>query len=356
MLQAYLWSLRLAELNEDSFSPELRDKLLKTTEFLYQMQDDSTGRVPNYGANDGALIVPLNSCDYLNYRPVIQSCWYLLKRERLYESGPWDEDLLWLFGPAALNVSKADKQRKSLGFSEGGYYTLRSPSKKSWAMIRCHSYRDRVGHIDFLHTDLWADGLNLLRDCGSYKYFAPDEPEFERYFKSIWAHNTIVVDDQSPLRLVSHFIYLPWPKAELKKFERGENKIEWEGTHLAYNRSPWHIIHRRRITVQQDDRWEIHDDLQGRGKHKLELRWHLPSEAKTVEQDLHYVLVKLPAEWMLKVETDSDIEVELLQAEPKGGLESLYYACKTPIHTLSVATYCQLPSTFRTTVWKEPAR
>ena len=51
---------------------------------------------------------------------------------------------------------------------------------------RCHRYRDRVGHVDPLHVDLWAEGINLLRDCGSYAYFAPDEPDLEYYFKSIW--------------------------------------------------------------------------------------------------------------------------------------------------------------------------
>ncbi|MHC4221214.1 MAG: heparinase II/III family protein, partial [Planctomycetota bacterium] len=212
MLQTYLWCLRIGQLNGDGFSQNLKDRLEKATEFLYQMQDDSTGRVPNYGANDGALILPLNTCEYLDYRPVIQSCQYLLKQEKLYDVGPWDEDLLWLFGPDAAKKTTTIKQRTSSQFPIGGYYTLRSP--KTWAMIRCHSYRDRVGHVDLLSMDFWADGLNLLCDCGSYKYFAPNEAQLQKYFKSIWAHNTIIVDDSSPLRLFSRFIYLPWPKAK----------------------------------------------------------------------------------------------------------------------------------------------
>jgi len=151
MLHAYLWCLRLAELNEDGFSEALNERLVKATEFLYQMQDDSTGRVPNYGPNDGALILPLNSCDYLDYRPVIQACWYLLKREKLFERGPWDEDMLWLFGPLALKVSKTNKLKDSCEFRSGGYYTLRG--NKSWGMIRCHNYRDRVG-VRFNEADI----------------------------------------------------------------------------------------------------------------------------------------------------------------------------------------------------------
>ena len=68
MLHDYLWSFRLAQIYDDDFSENLRDRVCKATEFLYQMQDEQTGRVPNYGANDGALILPLNSCDYRDYR------------------------------------------------------------------------------------------------------------------------------------------------------------------------------------------------------------------------------------------------------------------------------------------------
>jgi hypothetical protein len=31
-------------------------------------------------------------------------------------------------------------------FDAGGYYTIRTP--QAWAMIRCHTYRDRPGHVD----------------------------------------------------------------------------------------------------------------------------------------------------------------------------------------------------------------
>ncbi len=355
MLHTYIWSLRLAELNNDSFSDDLKDRIGKSAEFLYQMQDPQTGRVPNYGANDGALILPLNACDYLDYRPVVQSCRYLLHRERVFERGPWDEDLLWLFGPGALNAAVADRQRSSARFSAGGYYTLRA--ENSWAMVRCHTYCGRVGHVDPLHLDLWADGINLLRDCGTYAYFAPDEPQLEYYFKSIWAHNTVIVDDASPLRLVSRFVWLPWPKAELVQFDIGTDRIEWEGRHFAYSRSPHKVIHSRKIVVEtKRNRWEIGDELLGAGRHRLELRWHLPPEVEVCDTDSQSVRVRLTSSWRLEVKCPGRIDVELLKSSHNGGWESLYYAHKQPISTLSVVTSPQLPSTFETTVWKENAQ
>jgi len=352
MLQAYLWCLRIAQMNEDSFSAQLKSRFIKATEFLYQMQDNSTGRVSNYGPNDGALILPLNSCDYLDYRPVIQTCWYLCHQGKLYDAGPWDEDLLWLFGPESLDAPRADAQRISSEFKEGGYYTLRN--NNSWAMIRCHTYRDRVGHVDMFHLDLWADGINLLRDCGSYKYYAPDEPELEYYFKSIWAHNTVVVDDTSPLRLLSRFIWFPWPKTKALKFEENSNRIEWEGVSHAYNRPPWNIVHSRHIVTNKDDqKWKITDKLAGQGQHKAELRWHLPYESEIVEYGNEFLRLRLFENWGLEIKAVNKIESKLLKSGINGGWESLYYSHKQPLSTLSVISEGILPITFCTTVIRE---
>jgi len=62
--------------------------------FLYQIQDENSGKVPYYGQNDGALILPLNNCDYQDFRPVIQAVHYLSDNFRCYKDGEWNEDLL----------------------------------------------------------------------------------------------------------------------------------------------------------------------------------------------------------------------------------------------------------------------
>lgn len=347
MLQDFLWVFRLAELNGDSFSDELVGRFEKAVEFLYEMQDASSGRVPNYGPNDGTLVVPLNGCDYLDYRPVIQSCWYLLKREKSYDRGPWDEDLVWFFGLDALKGAPVEKARTSQRFSDGGYYTIRG--RRSWVMVRCHSYRDRVGHVDPLHLDLWAEGKNLLRDCGTYMYFAPDEPELEKYFKSINAHNTVVVDEQSPLEPASRFLWLPLPKARVLNHEKLANGVKWVGEHFAYDRSPWRVVHRRSISVDADN-WEIVDRLEGMGTHRFSLLWHMGTGAEVISGDDNVIRVILGAGWLLEVTGEQLPESEITEQ-----YESLYYGRKGPVSVLSVRSKCNLPAEFRTRVWKEEA-
>jgi len=352
MLHDCIWAIRLAELNEQPLSSELTRRVSRAAEFLFQMTDPDTGRVPNYGANDSALILPLNSCDHLDYRPVVQSCRYLFHRERAYRGGDWDEDLLWLFGPQATEAHVSARSRSSTEFAAGGYYTL--ATKRTWGMVRCHRYRDRVGHADPLHLDLWADGVNLLRDCGSYRYFAPDEPALQAYFSSIKAHNTIEVDETSPFRLVSRFTMLPWPTARTQRFSDSATRVEWKGQSYAYDRCFPGLVHTREIVVDVGlGRWEITDKIEGSGTHLLTLRWHLPQQAQITSQDAQTVCVSLPAGWRLQVDTAGRMEAALAEARTDGGYESLYYGRKQPIRTLAVRSTGPLPHTFYTTVWRE---
>ena len=67
--------------------------------------------MPVYGSNDGALVLPLNNCDFTDYRPLLQLGSYATKGTRLFQPGAWDEPLYWLYGSQALQ-SKVDTPLK----------------------------------------------------------------------------------------------------------------------------------------------------------------------------------------------------------------------------------------------------
>jgi hypothetical protein len=343
MLHDCVWAIRLAESNGQPFSPELRRRVAGAAAFLFQMVDPDTGRVPNYGANDGTLVLPLNSCDYTDYRPVVQSCGYLSRRERPYPSGDWDEDLVWLFGPEALRSPVSDRKRASIEFPVGGYYTLRGP--QSWCVVRCHAYRDRPNHVDPLHVDLWYRGVNVLSDSGTYRYYVPEDPAFERYFKDIGAHNTIELDDRGPLDLFSRFLWLPWPGAKCLVHRRDR----WQGEHYAYNRAPWHVVHRRGVERVDEHIWLVNDELVGQGKHTVKLYWHLTDGPVRLYSDRQLLEVDLPCGRVaLSLEGPPGLEVEvhrgLHQPERIRGWMSSYYTECAPRPTLEVSGCCDLPA------------
>ncbi len=305
MLNVATFAVRLAELAGRPFPRDIYESLGRCAEFMLEMSDPATGRMPNYGNNDGAWVLPLSEIDFTDFRSAIQGAYFTAHRKTPLPHGPWDEDLVWLFGSDALPTSTGELRdavrsedsdtfesspapraqatgahaRSAAGraFEAGGYYTLRLG--ESWMMTRCHTYRDRPAHCDALHVDLWHRGRNVLIDAGTYQYYTPETPALERFFKSTRAHNTVEIDGRDPLELASRYLWLPWPTARTLAFEPpGDTRAYgcFEGEHRSYARLPGGCVHRRAVVALPGDVWVVVDDVFGTGEHTATLRWHAP--------------------------------------------------------------------------------
>ena len=93
VLQMILYAIRLGKLNDSPLPDSVYRVANLSVDYLSQLIDPQTGQMPVYGSNDGALVLPLNNCDFTDYRPVLQLGSFLMKGKRLFESGAWDEDL-----------------------------------------------------------------------------------------------------------------------------------------------------------------------------------------------------------------------------------------------------------------------
>lgn len=341
MMHISLLALRIGELANRPFGRELYNCLDSAAGFVFQMMDRQTGRLPNYGHNDGACVLPLSDCDYSDYRPVLQAAHYLVHRERILPPGPWDEDLNWLFGSTAIESDPSPPAKAmSTPFRKGGYYTLRKD--ESWAMIRCNTFRERPGQYDPLHVDLWWRGINVLHDNGTHSYFTPGRPELERYFKSAAAHNTVEIDGVDPLELVSRFLMLPWPRAKLRHYEPDGALGAWlEGEQTDYDRRPWKLLHRRALIALRDDAWVIVDDLFPRRENIAVLRWQLVDAPYQCNEDSNTVHVRTQqGDITLGIgahpAAPTRLEVIRGRDEPSDvkGFESVIYQDRTPTPVL----------------------
>jgi hypothetical protein len=350
MLHDYLWSLRLAELNGETFSRRLNERIEKSYKFLYQLQDAATGWLPNYGPNDGADIVPLNSCHYLDYRPIIGSMHYLFHHELLYDDGPWLEDLLWLFGPKALESDAGALERVSSDFLTGGYFTLRG--RQSWAMTRCHTFRNRPNQADMLHFDLWWRGVNILHDVGSFTYFDPIE-KWHKYFISTAAHNTVVVGGVNQMIKGPRFQWFSLVKSRFIRRDVHQHWELWQGEHYGYSRLASRATHRRTICRIGSALWFVVDDILGHGREKIQLFWHLADGS--CKLDGHTVRLQVnQANMGLSVFSNAtDIVYRLergLEGKERMGWQSLHYGKRLPSPTMCVETYGGLPLRFVTVI------
>jgi len=356
MLHICLAGMRLAELAGEPLDRDIYERFGRAGEFLYQMMETRTGRLPEYGPNEGAYVLPLSECDITDFRPVIQAAHFLASRKRLFPSGPWDEDLLWLFGPEALAAEQSPpREPVSSAFRQGGYYTLRRT--ESWVMTRCHTYRGRPAECDQLHLDLWWRGQNILRDCGTYHYYTPDNPALEHYFKSVASHNTIEIDGADPLELVSRFLWLPWPRATMRHFVSTGPALWFEGEHYDYDRAPWRVLHRRTVIGLDGDVWVVVDDLIGSGRHRAVLRWHMmdvPCEFDSAAASLK--LATKDGDVFLSVfshpQSPQTFDIVRGRNEPGRiqGFASPYYAELLPIPTLEIGLAGTLPQRLLTVV------
>lgn len=267
ILHIYLCVLRLAELNRSSLSGLIRARVSSSMDFLYQLIDAETGKMPAYGSNDGALVLPLNDCDFTDYRPLLQLGFYITRKQLPFEPGLWDEDIFWLCGADVLPQRERVEWSERSSFPYGGIYLLRGSNSK--AIIRCADIRSRPSHADQLHVDLWLGSQNIACDAGTYLYSGP-EP-WRNGLAHTAVHNTVTVDHFDQMKMLSRFT---WTNRSSGKVLDHRETI-WQGEQNGYKRLADPVRHQRIVKLLGDDRWWIVDYLSGRESHHYALQWLL---------------------------------------------------------------------------------
>jgi asparagine synthase (glutamine-hydrolysing) len=349
LLHDYLWVMRLAELNGQTFSPSLYDRIDRASELLFQLIDPSTGHVPNYGANDGALILPLANCDYMDFRPTLQASHYLGTRSRLFPPGPWDEMLFWLFGPEALSAPLTEQTLQPVSAAASGYYTLRG--ENTWAFLRCAEYRNRPSHADQLHADIWWRGVNVACDAGTYSY--GEGHPWRNALSGARVHNTVTVDGRDQMIRAGRFLWLAWTQGRVRAVSKSPEAEYLEGEHDGYRAVG--VIHRRAV-LRVAEWWIVVDDLLGEGSHEARLHWLLVDAPYEFRKELGHVMLSLgPGQYGVQVWSSLSGGISLVRGgteeDKTRGWRSRYYAEKEPALSLVLNAGGPLPirfiSTFR---------
>lgn len=288
VVQLLTWAITLADRNGELFCKEVYERAYRSVNFLYQCQDDSTGWLPNYGSNDGALFFKLNDCDYRDYRPQLDALHYLLTSEYLYDCSYEDKE--WYLCEWKSNRQMYPPIKKQCGcifFEMGGYYCIRE--KDTFSFIRCGKYKDRPAHADNLHLDIWYQGENMLFDGGSYKYNTTEK--LLRYFMGTESHNTVMLGQYDQMLKGSRFIWYNWSQGSSVSLKETEDAYIFEGVVSCFTYLNKKMRHCRRIVKWKNVcKWEIQDYIYGKPK-DLNMRqlWHTNKDNIHLDSNGEYV-------------------------------------------------------------------
>lgn len=375
VLQVALWVNSLGR----PFPQAARQRLTAATRWLLALLDPISGEVPNLGHNDGALIFPLTSLPFEDYRPVLQASAYAFLGKPAFPPGAWDEMSAWFGVGTAGSVNSSLISLRDA--NQGKPAILESPSGDSWAYLRAARFTSRPAHADQLHLDLWWRGLNLALDPGTYLYNAP--PPWENALRVTQVHNTVTVDDQDQMTPAGRFLWLKWAQAELCEPRAAQDgqPAQVSAQHDGYVHLG--LIHRRIVTFENVSRLVVEDRLlpanekDPLNQHSFHLHWLLPDwpweGLSEVVRSHHFLHLKSPLGWIdLHVQLPSSdreehpgpvLSARLVRAgellvgngpvQPYSGWYSPTYAQKVPALSLSFRWSSRPPSTV-ISVWSFP--
>lgn len=202
--QLFSWGITLAHLNGDNFVHLVYENAYKSLNFLYQCMDTKSGRVPNYGSNDGALFFPLSTSDYRDYRPQLDALHVILTGKPLL--GANLEESRWI----SIHVKDYPPLKQFQGlitFLKSGYFLIRDIDTMTF--IRCGNFKDK-GVPDQLHVDIWYKGENVIMDGGTFRYNATSEEI--KYYRGTESHNTVMIGEFDQMMKGPRFMWFYLPK------------------------------------------------------------------------------------------------------------------------------------------------
>lgn len=270
LVQLFTWAIQINKLNDLPFSDDVYIKAKKSLSFLLSCMNENNGKLPNYGANDGALFFKLGVQEFRDYRPQLEALSLSLGINWRYSSS---EEKYW-FGLETNPSNLFVKDQNALNsFKNGGYYIVNDSEDSTLTFIRCGSHRDRPSQADNLHLDLWIDGDNILRDAGSYKYNT-NESDLNYFFGSK-SHNTVTLGKNDQMLKGGRFIWYYWTQSLSAELNESNENFIFNGQISAFRQIDNKAVHKRTVIKKKGmPIWEITDELNHKTNLPLVQYWH----------------------------------------------------------------------------------
>ena len=208
-LDQALLAHRVLEGQNLELSPEAVSRLIASVHLLVAVVDPSTGGMPDHGANNGALVHPVSTAPFRDFRPLLTAATATLRQPLPSNLTPDPECLAWL--SLEKPVTGPPTSGDAVVSGSSGWVAVRKGGFK--VFLRAGSYRSRPGHIDPLSLTVSLEGQAIIVDPGTFSYNAP--PPWRNGLAGPEVHNGPQRGDRALGVRGPRFLWLRWPSARL---------------------------------------------------------------------------------------------------------------------------------------------
>ena len=298
------WSLKL-------LSKEFYKNVTKALKWYESMIDPVSGGAPNFGGNDGTYLFNLDGKSYNDFTPslLLASSIFNFPINPIFKN---KHMLQTIFKKDQLYTNEKTSNCES--FLEGGY--LKLTRKNGMLIFRFPKYKFRASNSDGHHIDVWQDGINWVRDAGSFSY-ALDLNEQNQYSGTA-GHSTIQFDNRNQMPRMSRFLFAD--SLKLKLIEKDFSNFTMSSAYQDHKNN-YHL----RSIKKFDNGWIIDDTV--KGVYKTATLRFLLCPGEWIQNNKEFRL----GSTKIEINSSSDADFEL-----KNGFESLFYMQKTIIPIIEI--------------------
>jgi len=289
-------------------SAQARARIHAAIALLAELCDAETGDVPNHGANDGSIVLPITTRSYREFRPAITAAAATFGASLPSSFDASMEALAWLGADAVPR--RADAAATNVVTGSSGWASARVARTRVFA--RAGTYESNPSHIDPAHVDIWVNGEERAVDAGTFRYtaFAP----WRNGLTTIAVHNTIDIPSLPAAEKGARFLWLARPAASVARAEIANGSVVLELLNSTWTDRG--VTHLRRCVVSATG-VEVVDEIDSGPHQSLEVHvhWLIPDGAPLPE-----------------ITSDDAGSLDIVRAVPDSvaGWRSLHYAEREP--------------------------
>lgn len=197
------------------------------------------------------------------------------------------EETLWLLGEEGVRqwdtLTETAISGQSTPLPDAGYYLLTTPTTQLIVDAGpLGVYSGGHGHADALSICLHAHGHPLLIDPGTSQYVSAGADR--ALFRGTGMHNTLQVDGSDQAEVAGVFSWHRFPQTTVEHWLQAPSCDLLVASHDGYRRLQQPVTHRRWIVSLKNGAYLVRDVVNGSGRHRIDLAWHLAPDLQLVAE------------------------------------------------------------------------